>query len=102
VSGLRVLCGFARRVRTAVANAETHAAALAAAARFEQALASRAVIDQAKGILIATQATSPDEAFAILRNRAQHENRKLRTVAEEIVDQARRRPWTRAWDPTGA
>ena len=81
---------FAAQAAVAVANAQTHAAALAAATQFEQALASRAVIDQAKGILIATRGCSPDAAFAMLRDRSQHQNRKLHTVAEEIVDQAQR------------
>lgn len=78
---------FAVQAAVTVANAQT---AAQAAAQFEAALASRAVIDQAKGILIAAHGCSPDEAFTRLRERSQHENRKLRSVAEEIVAQAQR------------
>lgn len=46
----------------------------------------RAVIEQAKGILMGLQRCSADEAFQILARASQRENRKLREVAEELVD----------------
>jgi|tagenome__1003787_1003787.scaffolds.fasta_scaffold20144536_1 transcriptional regulator with GAF, ATPase, and Fis domain len=52
------------------------------------AMESRAVIEQAKGIIIATRRCSPDDAFDVLRSQSQHENRKLRDVATELVRQA--------------
>jgi hypothetical protein len=54
-------------------------------AGLREALRSRAVIEQAKGILIATAGCTPDEAFALLVRQSQHENRKLREVAGELV-----------------
>lgn len=51
-----------------------------------RAIDSRAVIEQAKGIIIATTRCSPDDAFEILRQQSQSENRKLREIAEEIVN----------------
>jgi AmiR/NasT family two-component response regulator len=48
-------------------------------------MASRAVIEQAKGVIMATTRCSADEAFRVLAEQSQHENRKLREVAEEIV-----------------
>jgi AmiR/NasT family two-component response regulator len=55
------------------------------------ALESRAVIEQAKGVLMATAGCTAEEAFALLRRQSQHENRKLRDVAEQLVrDQHRR------------
>jgi AmiR/NasT family two-component response regulator len=48
-------------------------------------MASRAVIEQAKGVLMAAMGCTPDAAFDLLRQQSQTENRKLRVVAEEIV-----------------
>jgi GAF domain-containing protein len=47
---------------------------------------SRAVIDQARGILMAQHGVGPDEAMAMLRARSQHENRKTRDLARQLVD----------------
>lgn len=49
------------------------------------ALTSRAVIDQAKGIIMAIRQVDADTAFAALVTRSQRENRKLREVAERFV-----------------
>lgn len=54
-------------------------------AQLQEALDSRVVIEQAKGILMATEGIGPDDAFDRLRSRSQRENRKLRAVAEEVV-----------------
>ena len=48
-------------------------------------LESRPVIDQAKGILVAQQHCSPEDAFAMLAEASQKSNRKLRDVAQAIV-----------------
>jgi len=48
-------------------------------------LESRPVIDQAKGILVAQQHCSADDAFAMLAEASQKSNRKLRDVAQAIV-----------------
>jgi response regulator NasT len=49
------------------------------------ALETRPVIDQAKGILIGQHHCTPDEAFAMLADASQRSNRKLRDVAQAIV-----------------
>lgn len=54
----------------------------------ETALESRGVIDQAKGVLVAENRCSPDEAMAILRKASQNRNMKLRDLAALIVAQA--------------
>lgn len=51
-----------------------------------QAVASREVIGQAQGILIERERITPDQAFDILRRASQHLNRKLRDVAQDLVD----------------
>jgi GAF domain-containing protein len=55
------------------------------------ALDSRAVIDQALGIIMAQQRCSPDEAFCLLRRASQSRNVKLREVAAGIVAGVSRR-----------
>jgi hypothetical protein len=50
-----------------------------------KAIESRATIEQAKGIIIAATGCDPDEAFRSLAQQSQHENRKLRDVAESLV-----------------
>jgi GAF domain-containing protein len=53
--------------------------------QLRQALTSRAVIDQAIGVLAARQGVTPDEAFILLRRASQNSNRKLRDVAATTV-----------------
>ena len=48
-------------------------------------------IEQAKGVLIAQEGCSDERAFDILRRASQRENRKVREIAAEVVDGARRR-----------
>lgn len=52
------------------------------------AMDTRAVIEQAKGILIARERCSPDEAFELLTRMSQHTHTKLRDVAVQIVASA--------------
>jgi GAF domain-containing protein len=69
----------------AVRNAEAHDEAVRLAADMRRAMESRAVIDMAKGIIIARQHCSPEEAFTILSRGSQNYNRKLRDLAEALV-----------------
>ena len=50
------------------------------------AFGRRAVIEQAKGILMAVHAIDADDAFALLRNQSQRTGHKLVDVATSIVD----------------
>jgi GAF domain-containing protein len=56
------------------------------AEQLQEALGSRDVIGQAKGILMARHQVDADAAFDLLRKRSQSVNRKLRDVAKELVD----------------
>jgi hypothetical protein len=60
-------------------------------AQLRQALTSRVWIEQAKGVLAATQGVSPDAAFQQLRARARSSSRKLAELAQEVVQEAQRR-----------
>jgi GAF domain-containing protein len=53
--------------------------------QLREALASRAVIDQAIGILMAQQGCDHNTAYGLLRTSSQNQNRKLRKIAAQIV-----------------
>ncbi len=55
------------------------------AGQLEQAMASRAVIEQAKGIVMAMRGLSEDEAFEVLRRSSQDRNIKVRELAQQVV-----------------
>jgi GAF domain-containing protein len=82
---------FAAPAGVAVHNAHVLEQARAQAAQLQTALVSRAVIDQAIGILRSRSGDSAEEAFARLRTISQSENVKLSVVAERVVDEAVRR-----------
>lgn len=52
------------------------------------ALETRDLIGQAKGVIMAALACTPDEAFLLIRQQSQHENRKLVEVAAEVARRA--------------
>ncbi|MFJ4084651.1 ANTAR domain-containing protein [Streptomyces iakyrus] len=56
--------------------------------QLRQAIASRPVIDQARGILMATHGCTSDEAWHILRETSQLSNTKLRDVAAAVTASA--------------
>jgi transcriptional regulator with GAF, ATPase, and Fis domain len=56
-----------------------------------RAMESRAEIEQAKGVIMASVGCSAEEAFDLLRQQSQTENRKLREVAAETVLRQHRR-----------
>ena len=62
------------------------------AAQMEQAMASRAVIEQAKGVLMGRHGVDEKEAFELLRQQSQRLNVKLRSLAAELVNGASSRP----------
>lgn len=77
---------FCAQASVALANARVYDRAMTLSEQLEAAMAKRAVIEQAKGVLMAEHRIDADTAFALLRDRSQHGNRKLREVAQEIVD----------------
>jgi len=70
-----------------LANANDYWEASQLSEQLTQAMKSRAVIEQAKGMLMAqSPQLGPDEAFDLLRRASQRENVKLREIAQRIVD----------------
>lgn len=73
-----------------LANASAYWEAAELSEQLGEAMVSRAIIEQAKGIVMArSPRLSADDAFGVLRQASQRENVKLREVAQRIVD---RRP----------
>jgi GAF domain-containing protein len=88
----RIASAFAAQASVVVANAQAYWATFDATQNLTIALEHRAVIERAKGVLIAHHGYSDDDAFAELRRRSQHANQKLRDVAAELVEAARHEP----------
>jgi AmiR/NasT family two-component response regulator len=83
----------AKRVQLA-ALAETERVQVAhesAVANLEAALETRDLIGQAKGVIMATMGCPSDEAFALIAQQSQHENRKVIDIATDIVKRANRK-----------
>jgi hypothetical protein len=53
---------------------------------------ARAIIEQAKGILMAIYRVSPEQAFGVLRWRSQETNTKLRSLAKQIITEISTQP----------
>jgi GAF domain-containing protein len=58
------------------------------AEQMRSAMGSRALIEQAKGVLVARERVGPDAAFERLVRRSQAANRKLRDIAADLVAEA--------------
>ncbi|HEU0131770.1 MAG TPA: GAF and ANTAR domain-containing protein [Mycobacteriales bacterium] len=79
---------LAVQVAVTLHNVRVYDASRELVRQLETAMASRAVIEQAKGILVAGKHCTPEDAFDLLRQASQRENVKLRDVAERIVRSA--------------
>jgi GAF domain-containing protein len=79
---------FAAQAAIVLANAQAYWDAHLLSTGLAEAMRSRAVIEQAKGILMAAEGIDEDEAFDILTRASQRENVKLRDIASRIVDGA--------------
>ncbi|GAA2855854.1 ANTAR domain-containing protein [Actinoplanes cyaneus] len=81
---------FAGYAAVALANAHLYDTTVALADHMETTMASRAVIEQAKGIIMGQRHCSADEAFTILSRASQESNRRVRDVAADLVDRTLR------------
>ncbi|MEV6300164.1 GAF and ANTAR domain-containing protein [Actinoplanes sp. NPDC051861] len=77
---------FAGYAAVALANAHVYDTTATLAQQMQVAMESRAVIEQAKGIIMSQRRCGADEAFAILSRASQSSNRKLREVAQALVE----------------
>jgi GAF domain-containing protein len=79
---------FAEQSAVVLANAQAYWDAKAMSERLGEAMAARAIIEQAKGILMGAQRCTADDAFELLVRASQRENVKLRDIAARIVETA--------------
>ncbi|TQJ23709.1 GAF domain-containing protein [Micromonospora sp. A202] len=76
---------FGDYAAVAMTNAHLYDTQMTLAQHMQAAMKSRAVIEQAKGIIMSERRCTADEAFAILAKISQHSNRRLRDVAAALV-----------------
>jgi GAF domain-containing protein len=82
---------FASYASVALANARVYWRTQRLADQLQEALSTRGMIEQAKGIIIAEQGCSADEAFQLLVNASQRSHVKLHDLATDLVGRARDR-----------
>ena len=88
--GVALAKTFAAYAAVALANAHLYESTATLARQMQTAMESRAVIEQAKGIIMGDRRCTSDEAFALLAKISQDTNRKVRDVAEALVERASR------------
>ncbi|MGY1811223.1 ANTAR domain-containing protein [Blastococcus sp. SYSU D00820] len=77
---------FASYAAIAVQNRQLYESSRELAEHLDTAMRTRAVIEQAKGILMSQRRCDAAEAFNLLAAASQRSNRKLRDIAQAIVD----------------
>ena len=88
---IRAATAVAAQAAVTAANALTLESVRDASHHLQESVATRGLIGQAQGILMARHGCSGENAFALLRRSSQLGNRKLREVAAEIVAEHDRR-----------
>src|SRR3954452_5367940 len=84
-SDVRIAQALADVATVALLQRRETAQARRRAAQLQEALDSRVLIEQAKGVLSERLDLQPEEAFRLLRGEARNSNRKLHDVAREVV-----------------
>jgi GAF domain-containing protein len=83
---------LAGHIAVAVVNAMGYQGAAELAEHMQAAMANRAAIEQAKGIIMAQNRCDAEQAFNILRRASQGRNVKVRDLAQELVASMPARP----------
>ena len=83
---VRAATPFAEQLAAAMLSVEANRATAELARNLAEAMRSRAVIEQAKGMIMADEHIDADAAFQRLAELSQHANVKLRDVARRIVE----------------
>ena len=77
---------FAAQGGTAVRNASLYRTCRRMVSNLHVGLESRAVIEQAKGVLHAELGVSPEEGFRLLSRYSQNTNQRVRRIAAGLVE----------------
>jgi hypothetical protein len=86
---LREVMPFVEAAQSLTRQAQSHDEMRRTEQQLETALLSRAVIDQAKGMLMALLACDADQAFEHLTRLSSNRHEKVRDVAQAMVDRSR-------------
>jgi hypothetical protein len=89
---VRAAVPFAEQLTAAILSVDAHRSTARLARDMAEAMRSRAVIEQAKGMIMADRRIDGDEAFEQLTRLSQHANMKLRDVAQRIVKERTKPP----------
>lgn len=81
---------FARQAVVALQNSHAYLTARRLADQLAEAVRTRDVIGQAKGIIMEREKVSGDDAFEMLKRISQRSNVKLRDVAERLIQETPR------------
>jgi GAF domain-containing protein len=84
----RAALGFAKYAGYALESARSREEARTLAGQLAEAMQSRAVIDQAIGVLMARERCDATRAMDLLRRASQQANVKVREIAQRLVDSA--------------
>ncbi|WP_261556760.1 GAF and ANTAR domain-containing protein [Frankia tisae] len=79
---------FAQPVAVSVHNAQILAQSQRLVSQLQEALTSRAVIDQALGVIMSRTGSGPEEAFERLRTMSQTRHLKVAQLSRVLVDEA--------------
>jgi GAF domain-containing protein len=83
---------FAGYAAVALTNAHLYDSQATLTQHMQTAMASRAVIEQAQGIIMGDRRCTAEEAFAVLSKLSQDTNRKVRDAATALVERAANTP----------
>jgi AmiR/NasT family two-component response regulator len=89
---VRAALPFAEQLAEAILGVDAHRSTARLAREMAEAMRSRAVIEQAKGMIMADKGVDAEEAFEQLTRFSQHANMKLRDVAQRIIKERTKPP----------
>lgn len=90
---LELARAFAGQAAVSLANVQVYESAVQLAENLNEAMKSRATIEQAKGMIMMQRQCDADEAFQTLVAASQARNKKLRDIAQEVVEAATTGKW---------
>jgi transcriptional regulator with GAF, ATPase, and Fis domain len=82
---------YAQHASVLLSNAIAFMSANETAENLKEALASREAIGIATGLLMGQQTLTREQAFDVLRRSSQRENRKVREIAQDLIERAEQR-----------
>jgi len=86
LAAMRQVMPFVEAAQTLIRDSQVHEEMRRTQEQLEQALTSRAVIDQAKGMIMISLKCTADEAFGHLVRMSSTRHEKVRDVAQSMVD----------------